>query len=136
MLIVFTVFVFLSISCVNAADIDADSNSTGENILTSDLNTISVDNTSASTINEALSIAKDNGTIILSDGVYKGDGNTKVTISKSVNIVGSDNTVLDGLNKNYIFTVSDNITVTFKNLKFINAYKSPESYGATYSNTV
>lgn len=136
MLIVFTVFVFLSISCVNAADIDADSNSTDKNVLTSDLNTINVDNTSASTINEALSIAKDNGTIILSDGVYKGDGNTKITITKSVNIIGSDNTVLDGLNKNYIFTVSDNITVTFKNLKFINAYKSPESYGATYSNTV
>ena len=89
MLIVFTVFVFLSISCVNAADIDADSNSTDKNVLTSDLNTINVDNTSASTINEALSIAKDNGTIILSDGVYKGDGNTKITITKSVNIIGS-----------------------------------------------
>ena len=136
MLIFFIAVICLTLSCVNASDISSDSNSSGENYLSSDINMIQVDNASASTIIEALDIACDNGTVYLSDGIYKGEGNSKITIDKSVSIIGSDNTVIDGQNRNYLFIVSDNVNVRFKNIKFVNAYKSPESYYATYNNNV
>lgn len=136
MLIFFIAVICLTLSCVNASDISSDSNSSGENYLSSDINMIQVDNASASTIKEALDIACDNGTVYLSDSIYKGDGNSKITIDKSVSIIGSDNTVIDGQNRNYLFVVSDNVNVRFKNIKFVNAYKSPESYYATYNNNV
>lgn len=136
MLIFFIVAICLTLSCVNASDIVSDSNSSCEDYLSSDINMIQVDNVSVSTIKQALDIAGDNGTVYLSDGIYKGEGNSRITVDKSVSIIGSDNTVLDGENRNYLFIVSDNVSVKFKNIKFINAYKSPESYYATYNGNV
>ena len=49
------------------------------------------------TFNKALDEANDNDTIYMANGVYSGLDNTKITITKSVNIVGSDNTTFDGL---------------------------------------
>ena len=43
-------------------------------------------------------------------GTYSGSANSKINIAKSVNIVGSANTVFDGLNKNYFFTISEGVT--------------------------
>ena len=79
----------------------------------------------------------DNGTEIhLSDGVYSGSKNTRITIDKSISIVGSSDTVIDGENTNYLLTVTGNAKVTFKNIRFINAYKSPESYAINYPDPV
>ena len=53
----------------------------------------------------AIYLAKDNTTIYIDNGTYSGSANSKINIAKSVNIVGSANTVFDGLNKNYFFTI-------------------------------
>ena len=71
----------------------------------------------------AMFLAKDNTTIYIDNGTYKGSDNSKIKIDKSVNIVGSTNTVFDGLNKNYFFTISDGVTVSISNITFINAFK-------------
>ncbi len=84
-------------------------------------------------ISRALELSQNDTTIQLSDGTYSGSKNTRITIDKSVNIIGSQNTVIDGENKNYIFTIVNGAEVTFKNIKFINAYKSPESYAINYN---
>ena len=76
------------------------------------------------TFNKSLDKAEDNNTIYIANGVYSGLDNTKITIEKSLNIVGSDNTTFDGLYENYIFLINDGISVTFKNINFINAYKT------------
>ena len=81
-------------------------------------------NTSVKTFNKALDIVGENDTIYLSDGVYTGLENTKITIDKSVNIVGSENTSFDATYNNYLFLIPDNVEVTFKNIKFLNGYKT------------
>ena len=55
--------------------------------------------------NKALDEAEDNNAIYLSNGVYSGLDNTKISITKSVNIIGSDNTTFDGLYENYLFLI-------------------------------
>ena len=85
-------------------------------------------NTSLKSFSKALDNAKDDDTIYLASGKYYGDKNTKISISKSINIVGSEDTVFDGEYMNYIFIVLDNVKVTFKNIKFVNAYKSDLEY--------
>lgn len=89
-----------------------------------DENDGSSQDSSFKTFHKALDEANDNDTIYLSDGVYSGLDNTKILIEKSVNVVGSGNTAFDGLYENYIFLINGNVTVTFKNIKFINAYKT------------
>ena len=64
----------------------------------------------------AIYLAKDNTTIYIDNGTYSGSANSKINIAKSVNIVGSANTVFDGLNKNYFFTISDGVTVSISNI--------------------
>lgn len=79
------------------------------------------------TLDWALYLAKENSTIYISNGTYSSSANVKININKSVNIVGSDNTVFDGLNKNYFFTISDGVTVNIVNITFINAFKKATS---------
>ena len=77
--------------------------------------------------------AKDNDTVYLENKTYDGEDNTRITIDKSINFVGSEGTVIDGENKNSIFLINDNVKVSFKNIKFTNAYKSgtgEDVYGA------
>ena len=88
------------------------------------------------TIGDAISKSKENGTIYIADGEYKGSSNTKLTIDKSLTFIGSEDTVINGEKINYIFTVADGKSVTFKNIKFINSYKSPESYSVSYNSKV
>lgn len=76
------------------------------------------------TFNKALEIANDDDTICLADGKYSGLDNTKLSIDKSVNVVGSLNTTFDASYENYLFLINDGVTVTFKNINFINAYKT------------
>lgn len=148
---------FLLISSVAASDIncdeinnlsDSDSHYLDDNLGESE-KTVYVDSVNGNNANDgtskdssfksvdvALKSSKDNYTINLADGTYKTTANTRLTIDKSVNIVGSDNTIFDGEGKNYIFIVSDNVKVTFKNIKFINAFKSPTSYSISYKDSV
>ena len=139
----------VSIACVNAADLNG-TDDFGSNFnesqtdcsLTSDShNSYYVDsnegddsnsglswNSSLKSFNKALDLAQDNDDIYLSNGVYSDLENTKITIDKSVNLIGSSNTTFDGLYVNYIFIISDNNNVTFKNINFINAYKIQRDY--------
>ena len=84
----------------------------------------------------SVSISENDSTIYLNDGTYFGDKNTRITIEKSLTIEGSKDTIIDGENKNYLFTITGNVKLTFKNIKFINAYKSPESYAINYPDAV
>lgn len=71
----------------------------------------------------ALSLSGDDSSIYMADGNYAGLKNTRISIAKSLTIIGCDDTVFDGENVNFIFKIQDNVKVTFKNIKFINAFK-------------
>ena len=88
--------------------------------------------------NQAIQLASDNSTIYLADGNYIGLKNTKIVIDKSLNVVGSSNTIFNGQNSNYLFTIQDNVVVTFKNIKFINSYKKAgtQSLNGTYGSVL
>ena len=86
-------------------------------------------------ISQAVNNAENNSDIYLSSDTYSGDKNTRITVDKSLNFIGN-NTVIDGEGKNYLFTITGNVNVTFKNIHFINAYKSPESYSVNYPDSV
>ena len=155
-LIISIILILFTLSTVSASDVDNNQtdvlsldNGDYENVLTQTQGSIYVDNingvdsnngysqdTSVKTISSAYAKAKNGDTIYLSDGVYSGSKNTKLTIKKSISLVGSENTIIDGKNANYIFIVGDNVKVTFKNIKFINAYKSPASISNTYDGSV
>lgn len=156
MLIFFIAIVAFSVQAVNAQDID--SNQTdglsvhvddAGDVLGENQTSIYVDASKGldsrdglssknpvKTIGTAISKSKDNGTVYLANGRYYGTSNTKLTVSKSLTFIGSKNTVVDGQNANYLFIIPDNVTVTFRNIKFVNAYKSPSSYSATFNGKV
>lgn len=77
----------------------------------------------SSSLKDLVDNAKDNDTIYLADMTYEGEDNTRISIDKSVNFIGCENTVIDGNSENFLFIISDNINVSFRNIKFINAYK-------------
>ena len=139
----------LSTACVNAVDINGTDNM-GSDFNESGADYVSVPNShnsyyvdsnegddsndglswssSLKSFNKALDLAHDNDDIYLSNGVYSQLDNTKITISKSVNVIGSSNTTFDGLYTNYIFIIADDVNVSFKNINFINAYKIERDY--------
>lgn len=152
-ILIFIIAIVFTLSTVNAEDMNitqADNlsvdNGNHEDILTENPTDIYVDavvgndvyndglseDSSLKTISEAISIANDDDNIYLADGVYSGLKNTRLDIGKSLNFIGSDDTVIDGENENYIFNITDGVHVTFKNIKFINAFKEPNSYYNTY----
>lgn len=151
-LIISVIFLVFFISAVSASDLEA--NETVELVEDSDIievndNSIYVDDmwgndlndgktedTSVKSIKTALDLSSDNTTIYVASGNYTSNGNTKITIDKSVNIVGSKDTTFDGLNKNYLFVIEDNVVVTFKNIKFVNAYKAPDYDEAVYGSAL
>ena len=110
----FTVLILgllMSLSCVNALD---------------DNTTLKAD----SSLHNLIVNAKDNDTIYLDNITYDTD---EITIDKSLNFIGQDNTIIDGKNSNSLFIISDNVKVSFKNIKFVNASKTgtgSDVYGA------
>ncbi|WP_458453735.1 Ig-like domain repeat protein [Methanobrevibacter sp.] len=136
-------FVLALTSLILLSPVSANENTT---LISEDSNIIEVDDVNGDdaaaggnlvkSISKAVELSQNGTTIQLSDGVYSGSKNTRITIDKSVDIVGSANTIIDGENTNYLFTVTSNAKVTFKNICFINAYKSPESYAINYPNSV
>ena len=83
---------------------------------------------SLKSIDKALNVSKNNDTIHLAGGKYSGLKNTAINIDKSINFIGSNNTIIDGLNTNFIFNITDGISVTFKNIKFVNAFKQTSPF--------
>ena len=148
--ILIIILMALSVSAVSASNVDGNATDIGitdDGNLADGLNGIYVDpngknsydgsqDSPVMTIKHAMSIARDNDTIYLSDGEFRGDENTKLTVDKSLTFIGSDNTVINGQKSSYIFNIPDGVTVAFKNIKFINAYKSPASYSTSYNDTV
>lgn len=156
-ILIFIIAIVFTLSTVNAEDMNitqADNlsvdNGNHEDILTENPTDIYVDavvgndvyndglseDSSLKTISEAISIANDDDNIYLADGVYSGLKNTRLDIGKSLNFIGSDDTVIDGENENYIFNITDGVHVTFKNIKFINALKNHDSYAHAYTGPV
>ena len=97
-----------------------------------DLNDGRTEDTSVKSIRTALDYADENDTIYLAPGNYTSYDNTKITIDKSITIIGSKDTTIDGLNKDYLFVINDGVTVTFKNINFVNAYKAPDYDESVY----
>ena len=143
--------VLLMISAASANDLAdnetvdlADENSLGidgnsiyvDDIEGNDLNDGKTPDTSVKSLDRAINISKENDTVHLSSGIYTSSGNTGLTIDKSVNIVGSANTTFDGLNKDYFFTIKGNVSVSFKNIKFINAYRIPKDTESVYGSVL
>ena len=133
-----------SASELNSTDVALDN---GTSLQDAGINEIYVDNHGSNsndgtkdspvkTIANALSTVSDNATIYMAGGEFRGDGNTRLNIDKSLTFIGSDDTTINGLGKDYIFIVGDGVSVTFKNIKFVNAYKSPESYSVSYNEKV
>jgi len=70
-----------------------------------------------STIKRAIELAGNNDTIVLKNGNYR-EGS--IVLTKSLTIIGEGNTVLDGMNKFEILTISAK-NVTIRNIRFLNA---------------
>ncbi|MGB9978607.1 Ig-like domain-containing protein [Methanobacterium sp.] len=73
----------------------------------------------AQTIKHALGVTKDKGsTIHLANGIYSGTGNTRINLLKNMTIKGQSQTgtIINGTNTNWIFYISNDITVTIQNL--------------------
>ncbi|MEE1128934.1 MAG: Ig-like domain repeat protein [Methanobrevibacter sp.] len=86
---------------------------------------------SLKTISNAVKVANKDDTVYLANGTYGGLKNTKITIDKSISFIGDTNTKIDGANKNYLFIIKDDVKVTFKNIKFINAFKNKNIDGSS-----
>lgn len=87
---------------------------------------------SNSNLKDIIDAANDNDTIYLDNITYKGE---EITIDKSLNIIGLDNTIIDGENINSLFIISDNVRVSFKSIKFVNASKTgtgKDVYGGAF----
>lgn len=151
--ILFFILILLSISAVSATNSTEDDtvalNDVDDGYLDAgdDMNAIYVDthgkasndgsqSKPLNSIKTAVSNAKENSTIYIANGEYMNTLNTRITVDKSLNFIGSGNTVINGQGRNYIFDICDGVTVTFKNIIFINAYKAPESYSVSYNNNV
>lgn len=125
MLLILLIGILFTLTCVNASQPD---NATDEVQLDSPDNIPQIDS-----IKDAIANAKDEDTIYLDNITYDGDDNTQITIDKSINFVGSENTVIDGKSAKSLFVIGDNVRVSFKDIKFINAHKSGKGedvYGA------
>lgn len=135
----FIIGIIFSVSAVNASDFceNATIHSSDDNPLNESDNSVYVSSdcgsdrndgksweTPVRTINSALHMVKDDGTIYLDNGTYSGEFNTKITLTKSLSFIGGENTVIDGANENFLFSIKDDAVVSFKNLKFVNGFKS------------
>jgi len=80
-----------------------------------------------STLRQGIKEAKDGDTILLNKGIYK-EGN--IIINKSIYLIGINNPVLDGENKNEILTLTGK-NIVVKGIHFVNAgYSSMNDYAA------
>ncbi len=90
--------------------------------------------TSDGGIRTALNGASPGDIIELADGTYTGNNNTNMTINKNITIQGKtkDKVILDAQGLSRIFTIANNMNVTFINLTFLNGYTNNNG-GAIYN---
>ncbi|SDA67963.1 hypothetical protein, partial [Methanobrevibacter millerae] len=140
--ILLILIVLINISVIYAADNDTNtlSKSNDFNIyVDSDNGNDDYDGNSwqtpVQTIGKALSLTNNTSNIYLSNGTYKGINNTQLKIENKniINIIGSDNTIIDGENLNQILTLSNINKITLNNLQFINAINKNSNYGVAIS---
>jgi nitrous oxidase accessory protein len=80
-----------------------------------------------STLRQGIKEAKDGDTILLNQGIYR-EGN--IIINKAIYLIGINNPVLDGENKNEILTLTGK-NIVIKGIHFANAgYSSMNDYAA------
>ena len=80
-----------------------------------------------STLRQGIKVAKDGDTVLLNKGIYK-EGN--IIIDKAIHLIGIDEPVLDGENKNEILTLTGK-NIMVKGIHFANAgYSSMNDYAA------
>ncbi|MEL7669668.1 Ig-like domain-containing protein [Methanobacterium sp.] len=74
------------------------------------------------TIDKGVSSVDENGTVQIADGIYSGEENTNLTISKNMTIIGQSQgkTIINGTGTNWIFNVSNDVNFTIQNLTIIN----------------
>lgn len=74
------------------------------------------------TIGKAISSVDSGGTVIIADGTYTGTGNTNLTISKNIIIIGQHQkkTIIDGKSINWIFNITRGVTINIRNLTLTN----------------
>ena len=96
------------------------------------------------TINKGIGSVDENGTVNIANGVYSGDGNTNITISRNMNIIGQsqEKTVINGTGTNWIFNISSGVNVIIQNMTITNGtiindkemgYTEPTYGGAIYN---
>ena len=79
------------------------------------------------TLRQGIKTAKDGDTILLNKGIYK-EGN--IIINKAIYLIGINDPVLDGENKNEILTLTGK-NIVIKGIHFVNAgYSSMNDYAA------
>ena len=85
------------------------------------------------TIQKAINQAKNNNKIILKDGTYTLNNDARITINKNINITSNNknNVIIQAkANKNDLFAISPQTTVTISNMQFKNINR-----GAIFSNS-
>ena len=81
-----------------------------------------------SNLNDAISIASENSTIILLDGEFKGVSNSEININKNLTIKSLNSTVIiNGENKYHFFNILSGGSLTIENIDFINGYANLNS---------
>lgn len=118
------------LSMVSATSSNIYVNTTG-----SDITGIGTINHPYHTIKKGISNLNNKGTLYIANGKYSGVGNTKITINKSMNIIGRSqtNTMINGQHINWIFHINPGCVVSIKNLK-ITYGNTTQRGGAIYNN--
>ena len=140
MIIIIILSILINISCIHATDNNTEIlKDNNEYNIYVDINNGNDENsgdtwqTPVKNIQKAIDLTQTNVTsnIYLSNGTFKGDGNTHIKIENKniVNIIGSNNTIIDGENLNQILTTSNTTQLTIKNIQFINAKANNIDYG-------
>jgi predicted outer membrane repeat protein len=84
-------------------------------------------------IKNATGTVNSNGTVNIANGQYTGDNNTKIIIDKNMTIHGQSQkeTIINGTNTNWIFSINSSINVVINNLSITNGNSS--SAGIIYN---
>ncbi|KZX17383.1 large cysteine-rich periplasmic protein OmcB precursor [Methanobrevibacter cuticularis] len=88
----------------------------------------------SSTISSGINSTGDGDTLTLQEGIYNKSGDYGITIDKNITIQGNASTnqvIIDARKQNRIFTIGNNLNVTFINLTFTNG--NSVSGGAIYN---
>lgn len=133
--ILIVIFVLGIFACLNVASA-APSNLIHVNPNGNDLNNGMSENSSKATLSNAIDSVGSQGTILLSSGIYKGEGNYNITINKNLTIKSTNITnksIIDGQNLYNLININNGSIVRFENIVFTNAYR--DTNGAAIYNS-